>query len=62
MIIMKSIIIIEIIVKILIFMTMITVKIVDPSWIRFVETGGNYAWSHDRNLGDIEDICEWTNI
>ena len=54
------IIIIEIIVKILTFM--ITVEIVDPSWIRFVETGGNYAWSHDRHLGDIEDFCVWSNI
>ena len=51
MIIVISIIIIEIIVKILTFM--ITIKIVDPSWIRFVETGGNYAWSHDRNLSFI---------
>ena len=55
------IVIIEIISTIIIITT--TVEIVDPSWIRFVETGGNYAWSHDRHLGDIiEDICVWTNI
>ena len=39
--------------KVQILICMITVKIVDPSWIRFVETGGNYAWSHDRHLGDV---------
>ena len=38
---------------IMIMVTMImvvTVKIVHPAWVRLIQTGRNYAWSHNCHL------------